>query len=216
LKYPGGGCWIWRGRPNGKSPYGRFWIDDEQGFVVAHRYAWAIEHGSCDPNFSLDHLCETTMCVRPDHMEMITFEENGRRQHVRRDPLVQKAFIEKLHNALAAWRESPEGKQHMAEWSERMKRESVFSKYTSVDRAIILRRAWATGKFEGRRKQKPYTQIDWSQPCQRGHERTPENTYFLNGRPRYCRACKYERRKLNEQNRTGPGHCTEDRRHQSG
>jgi hypothetical protein len=210
IKYPGGGCWIWTGGTNSKrNPYGRFWIGKDQQ-VMAHRYSWALEHGSCDPTLSIDHLCMNTLCMNPLHMELVTFEENSRRQHERREPERQQQFLEDLNEALGAWRNSPEGKARLKEMNKELGKTSWVATLTHDERVSILQKAWRSGKFDNRRKQRPYTRIDWSQPCQRGHERTPENTYFLDGRPRYCKACKYERRKSNEQNGTGPGHCTED------
>lgn len=70
------GCWIWHGTiaSNG---YGRFWIQGR--FVQAHRWSYAAAGGLLPPSLVLDHLCRTRLCVRPDHLEPVTYRENAQR-----------------------------------------------------------------------------------------------------------------------------------------
>lgn len=74
-------CWLWLGLRNAYG-YGRFFIPG--GERLAHRYAYEFEVGPIPEGLTLDHLCETPACVRPDHLEPVTNAENLRRRHARR------------------------------------------------------------------------------------------------------------------------------------
>lgn len=70
------GCWTWLGYSNRRG-YGQVIL---QGKVIgAHRAAWSLS-GKELPKFklglSLDHLCKNKLCVRPDHLEVVTTAEN--------------------------------------------------------------------------------------------------------------------------------------------
>jgi hypothetical protein len=67
------GCWIWQasGTQNG---YGQFWADNR--LVLAHRRAYETMVGPIPAGMTLDHLCRTTRCVNPDHLEPVTHREN--------------------------------------------------------------------------------------------------------------------------------------------
>ena len=74
------GCVIWTGRTNGRG-YGQLKIDGKS--VMAHRYAWFLEHGKW-PDLVLDHLCQTPGCVNVKHLEDVHPVENSRRVESRR------------------------------------------------------------------------------------------------------------------------------------
>lgn len=67
----GEGCWLWTG---GGSPYGYFW--DGNKHFTAHRYAYTVTVGPIPAGLTIDHLCNTTLCVRPDHLVLATRGEN--------------------------------------------------------------------------------------------------------------------------------------------
>lgn len=71
-------CWVWLGAVTrsgrGGSPYGRLRVAGKH--YVAHRVAYIIEVGPIPDGLELDHLCRNTLCVRPDHLEAVTHEEN--------------------------------------------------------------------------------------------------------------------------------------------
>lgn len=75
----GESCWLWRGRLNSQG-YGAL---DHGTFgnspVYAHRIAFALTKGSIPADLTVDHLCRTPACVNPDHLELVTAEENRRR-----------------------------------------------------------------------------------------------------------------------------------------
>jgi HNH endonuclease len=81
-----GGCWLWRGQLNAWG-YGHFRRTVAQGVhrtVKAHRFAYALLVGPIPTGLTLDHLCGSRACVRPDHLEPVTNAENLRRRHARR------------------------------------------------------------------------------------------------------------------------------------
>lgn len=68
------GCWIWNGATDGGHRYGSFQFD---GTVRrAHRVAYFWANGDIPDGLVLDHLCRTTLCVNPDHLEPVTQHEN--------------------------------------------------------------------------------------------------------------------------------------------
>lgn len=69
-------CWLWIGakNPNG---YGQFWWNGRLG--LAHRYAYELLVGPFPDGLEPDHLCRVRGCVRPDHLEPVTHQENSLR-----------------------------------------------------------------------------------------------------------------------------------------
>lgn len=88
------GCWFWtggrsRGRGNRKW-YGTFWVGGLS--VRAHRFSSEVLGGQeCPPGHHRDHTCVFSLCVNPDHIEVITHEENQRRK-MERLTCVQRSF----------------------------------------------------------------------------------------------------------------------------
>lgn len=72
-----GACWYWQGglTPEG---YGYWFFEGRTSGVhrIAHRMLTQEEVPS---SMHIDHLCRTRNCVNPDHMEVVTPEENSRR-----------------------------------------------------------------------------------------------------------------------------------------
>lgn len=70
------GCWLWTGaRKN--TGYGAFAVWGRQ--VPAHRWAYQELIGPIPDGLQIDHLCRTRACVRPNHLESVTQQENLRR-----------------------------------------------------------------------------------------------------------------------------------------
>jgi len=57
-------CWLWTGSTIW-SGYGQ--LRHQQNHWLAHRFAWALEHGEVPPR--LMHTCDTPNCVRPSHLK---------------------------------------------------------------------------------------------------------------------------------------------------
>lgn len=77
-KHGHGGCWIWTASVI-KGGYGQFRVNNPPRMVVAHQWAWEETNGPVPEGLELDHLCRVPRCVRPDHCEAVTHQENVRR-----------------------------------------------------------------------------------------------------------------------------------------
>jgi hypothetical protein len=66
-------CWLWTGAKQSRG-YGCVgW----QGRVqLAHRVLYELVKGAIPPGFQTDHLCRDKGCVRPEHTELVTAQEN--------------------------------------------------------------------------------------------------------------------------------------------
>lgn len=80
---PNSGCWIWTGAatPNGYGVIGRG--RRGQGNILAHRKSFEALAGVIPVGLHLDHLCHTTLCCNPAHLEPVTQAENNRRARAR-------------------------------------------------------------------------------------------------------------------------------------
>lgn len=89
-------CWNWVPRYLGKvlpegqkhkstsSKYGMFWDRDSGKNVLSHRYSYEMHVGKIPEGLTIDHLCNNTKCVNPEHLEVVTRKENTRRRDIRR------------------------------------------------------------------------------------------------------------------------------------
>lgn len=71
------GCWLWLGYSD-KLGYGRLGSEDGPP-IRAHRFSYELNVGPIPEGMVLDHLCSTSSCVRPDHLEPVSQGENIRR-----------------------------------------------------------------------------------------------------------------------------------------
>lgn len=69
-------CWLWTGSIN-NTGYGTFRVEGKNWMV--HRYSYFLEHRSIDPKLVIDHICGTRLCVKPNHLEQVTLQENNKR-----------------------------------------------------------------------------------------------------------------------------------------
>jgi hypothetical protein len=70
------GCWIFQGR--GLGGYGRLRRDGK--IWMAHRFFWTLTHGPIADGMTVDHICFVTMCVNPEHLQLLTPGDNAARQ----------------------------------------------------------------------------------------------------------------------------------------
>lgn len=70
-------CWIWQGctRANGYGSVSYLGKVDR-----AHRAYYRHFVGEIPPGMTIDHLCMVRNCVNPEHLEVVTRQENSRRQ----------------------------------------------------------------------------------------------------------------------------------------
>jgi hypothetical protein len=68
------GCLIFTGATDPSSGYGRFRVDADN-VVLAHRFAWKLEHGELPP--LIRHVvCNTPLCCETSHMAPGTHQDN--------------------------------------------------------------------------------------------------------------------------------------------
>lgn len=66
-------CWIWKGNV-GSNGYGQFGYNYK--VVSSHRLAYQLTKGEIPEGMELDHLCKNTLCVNPEHLEIVNRREN--------------------------------------------------------------------------------------------------------------------------------------------
>lgn len=71
---PGRECWIWTGSRD-EFGYGRFNRNGSGG--SAHRAGYEITVGAIPAGFVIRHKCDNPACVRPDHLETGTSQDNS-------------------------------------------------------------------------------------------------------------------------------------------
>lgn len=72
----GPGCMTWAGAKTTRG-YGQIWIDGRNQY--AHRIALELYGAPATSDMVVDHLCCNPSCVNPDHLEVVTQQENTRR-----------------------------------------------------------------------------------------------------------------------------------------
>lgn len=85
----GADCWVWTASK--RYGYGQFRIGGEGSanlgaHVVAYR--WLV--GEIPLGLVVDHLCRNRACVNPDHMELVTPEENSTRGMISRHAEIER------------------------------------------------------------------------------------------------------------------------------
>jgi hypothetical protein len=81
-----GPCLVWTGpqtTDNKGRTYGRFYDAAIGRTDYTHRVVWRRCFGPIARGVHVDHLCEITLCQRPDHFDGTTRAENTRRRHQR-------------------------------------------------------------------------------------------------------------------------------------
>lgn len=77
-------CVVWVGACNTLG-YGLIQINGK--VELAHRVAYAAAYGPIPEGLVIDHVCRVRNCVKPEHLEAVTQQENNRRG--RRDRSLQ-------------------------------------------------------------------------------------------------------------------------------
>jgi hypothetical protein len=67
------GCWIWTAAAS-KSGYGKFWHDNKDG--RAHRASYELHHGKIPDGMQVNHHCDLSLCVNPNHLYLGTQKQN--------------------------------------------------------------------------------------------------------------------------------------------
>ncbi len=75
---PNSGCLLWEGKDNGV--YATYSTPLFRTKLV-HRIMYRLEGRWLPDWLTLDHRCRVTFCINPDHMDVVSREENSRRRH---------------------------------------------------------------------------------------------------------------------------------------
>jgi len=59
----------------------------------AHVIAYELQYGPIPEGLELDHLCRQTLCIRPEHLEAVTHQENMRRAPMTKLPQEQVKLV---------------------------------------------------------------------------------------------------------------------------
>jgi hypothetical protein len=121
-----GECWKWTAAQNGDG-YG--YAHFGGGMMMAHRAVWLSVVGPIPEGMTLDHLCRNRLCVNPDHLEVVTRQENtlrgvgpGAANAVKTHcPLGHPLKGSNLYTRPTGWREcrTCRGSGHRAEYARR-------------------------------------------------------------------------------------------------
>jgi hypothetical protein len=74
---PTTGCWLWTGARQSRG-YASLWAEGRSH--LAHRLAFLLWVGPIPEGYEVDHLCRTTTCVNPDHLEPVPPHVNLQRE----------------------------------------------------------------------------------------------------------------------------------------
>lgn len=70
-------CWNWTGAT--WKGYGSFYVRDRIAHgrhLLAHRVAYALTKGQIPGDMTVDHVCRNRSCVNPNHLQLLSNEEN--------------------------------------------------------------------------------------------------------------------------------------------
>lgn len=75
-----GRCWTWTASLRGDG-YGQFSFEGRM--IGSHRVSVMLFGRSIDRKMEIDHLCNNIICVNPDHLDIVTSQENSKRKWLR-------------------------------------------------------------------------------------------------------------------------------------
>lgn len=67
-------CWIWQACTNGDG-YGMF-MGGGRRQEGAHRFSYKHFRGEIPKHLEVDHICNTPLCVNPNHLQLLTHKQN--------------------------------------------------------------------------------------------------------------------------------------------
>jgi hypothetical protein len=74
-------CFVWTGiTVSNAGRYGWMWDPALKRMDVTHRIVWRRVYGPIPAGLEVDELCEVSLCVRPDHLDLKTKRDNVKRR----------------------------------------------------------------------------------------------------------------------------------------
>lgn len=86
-------CWVWTAYCD-RNGYARIYDRDAQRIEWAHRWSYRFHKGPIPHRWEIDHTCQNTRCVNPEHLDAVT-----RKEHVQRT--MRRLGKDDLHAAAA-------------------------------------------------------------------------------------------------------------------
>lgn len=68
-------CWVWTAAIN-NCGYGAFSYNKDMKGIPAHRASYMLFVGEIPKGKQVDHLCMNRKCVNPEHLELVSSQEN--------------------------------------------------------------------------------------------------------------------------------------------
>jgi len=135
------GCWRWTGATDGGHYYGSFMFEGK--VRRAHRVSWTLAYGEAPPEgMDLDHLCRVTLCVRPDHLEVVTHHENILRGESLQAQNARKTHCIRGHllagDNLLNWRRAREEGARICGACYRLRRAPALAHVDGLDRERVV------------------------------------------------------------------------------
>jgi hypothetical protein len=168
------GCWVWTGAL--AQGYGRFGVTKGR-IVLAHRWVYEYLVGEIPEGLTIDHLCRTRACVRPDHLDPVPNAVNNLRSNNLSAINARKTHCPQGHPYDAENTRICGGSRECRE----CKKERLRARYRAG-------RAPRSGEWPGL----PSSERTH---CPAGHEYDETNTLIYQGR-RHCRECSRERNRV--------------------
>lgn len=77
-------CHVWTGSHSGNGRGGQYGRISVNGITSAtHIVAYTHYHGYIPCKMQVDHLCNNRLCCNPEHLELVTHQENQKRRAAR-------------------------------------------------------------------------------------------------------------------------------------
>lgn len=67
-------CWLWK-KSKDSCGYGQFYLNGK--VRRSHRISYELYKGEIPQGLQLDHLCRVRHCCNPEHLEVVTNQENS-------------------------------------------------------------------------------------------------------------------------------------------
>lgn len=188
------GCWIWLGAKKGRNnAYGKIW--NGLFYEAAHRLSYRLKNGSIPEGLHIDHLCRTTLCVNPAHLEAVTNQENVLRGEGPTAINARKTHCIRGHEfAVTGSYKFKDGKAckqcRKDAYAEAMRTRTHcrMGHRLNDSNLIVMKNGQTRCKVCHLDRYERFKASNTQ--CKRGHKFTPENTWVgLDGRRR-CNACR--------------------------